>query len=326
MANQPDTSKLLAAAASAIATATECANLRSDRHTPWELVHAALGLGAAAKITDSAANRITLLAYFANSGPSFGESIYRIADGMVSVRKSGLRRDCERHPNQFLAYFSQLGLDDSTSLLTDGGVRTIRDLVSTAEATFDPLDETTFTLVALSSYCKWDDEWLSASGKYCTLKDVLVAEMAKPLEKAACRGAHTLYGYVCVATKFSSELRQFPELAAELRGRIEQQRTTAKTTQQPDGSLLLYAGTPFQGNQERQEREKLFSTGHALEWILLGTSDPIGEGWICDAIRYLARAVQLKSGSDVPASTWYHAVHALRMACALRTNSEGELP
>lgn len=297
-----------------LGVARETMVLTTHRHTPWELMHAALGLGPDTPVLDERnGQRITLREYFRRGGPYFSESIYVVYGNDVQMRKSRHRSEIERHPNQFLAKFAQFEFPPEMTIESDAGTFTIADMVETAKRNFDPAAETSWTLIALAAYGTLDDAWADRYGQFTTSRDVLAHELeVTPGELLACGGAHRLFALAFASSRWKTN---DDELLRKVEVQLAESLAAIRAAQQSDGSFpasLLDERTRSSVRLAPDEAT-ILRTGHHLEWVLVALPDEdLHAPWVRRAVRYLGERV-IERDSVPPSGSWCHALHALRL-------------
>jgi hypothetical protein len=291
--------------------------LATNRHTPWEFVHAGLGLGPDAPIWDHNQQReITVRDYFRRGGPYLSEPIYVIQKNRIGIRTSRHYSELERHPNQFLAYFAQMEFPSSLSFEVQGQTFTLADLVASAQKHFDPALETTFTLLALAYYCPQEHRWHNIYGQTFSIEDLVSLEMKAERQRLACGGTHSLSALSYALRRHGGEDKLHHPLWKAVADRLTQEQQAVQAAQEADGSfptaLVGVQEAPPPGRETL--KAKIYSTGHVLELLLLTLpEEELRAPWVRRAARFLCDAVIQCSFDPPPASPWYHALHALQM-------------
>src|SRR5262249_2940903 len=170
--------------------------LSTARHTPWEIVHAGLGLGMGAELRDPATGQdLRILDYFRRGGPYLSDSIYEARGDDLQMCKSKFPSELERHPNQFLAYFAQENVPLDTRLTVGDRELPLAAMVAAAKKNFHPADEVTFTLIALAVYSdSAEEQWQNRFGQRYSVTDLVALELKADPKRLACGGAHSLFG------------------------------------------------------------------------------------------------------------------------------------
>lgn len=283
----------------------------SVRHnTPWELIHAAIGLGLDTDVAEGNGGMIRLSEYFSR-GTYLAESIWDARGRRLHARRSSYSREAEYHANQFLAYFAMLDVPLDFPLHAGDRVLAVSDLLETARVECDPHGTNAYTLLALAAYGSFDDGWQNEFGQACSVKDLLASEIAVPERtRLACGGTHSLYAIAFTADKFRDELGREPALRHDVAAVLQSEIARCRESQGADGSLK----PNLIGVDDKDSTEwRVYATGHSLEWLLLAISDTEAESaMVHRAAAYLVGAIRNQGAGSFSASPLYHALHALR--------------
>jgi hypothetical protein len=292
--------------------------LSVERHTPWELAHAALGLGFDAPVLDErTGSRIPLGEVFRNGPSERSQAIYRVRDGFPVVRSSQGSADAEQHAAQFLAYFALLKVQPETPIRCQDQEFNIDDLVKGAIWNFDARDETSWVLIALSYYRSFN---VQCKNKYGDTFDIdrLVRLTLDENSRLPCGGTHRLfslaYALECAKEQGVKDSRLWDEVSKCLKDAT----VRAKASQLADGSIPFCHGQPMPRNQIISQA-KLLTTGHSLEWICEYIEPSEMESpWFQRALQFLTHEIEQQAVHPPPAAEWFHAIHALSLYCERR--------
>jgi hypothetical protein len=291
--------------------------LSTRRNTPWEIVHAALGLGPQAKLRDHVREKeISYLEYFTGDPRYLREPIYLFHGAYVGMRRTGQEGELERHPNQFLAYFAQMGLPKETKFTSEGKSFTLGDMVETARKRFTPGEECTYTLLALATYCKPDESWQNDFGRTYSLTDLVALEIGADRRRLACGGTHSNFALAYAVKHCSQGNVRMETPWREVTERLEQEIKRARELQQADGSFRAQAVIAEEVSDDHYNsiHWKIYSTGHVLEWLSVVLDDhEVESAWVMNAVSFLVLSMNECALNPAPASPWFHAIHALRM-------------
>jgi hypothetical protein len=238
-------------------------------------VHALLGLGPAGCLQDSDRNvEIALLEYFQRGGPWRGQSIYTPAGSGLEVRTSTHPGEIQRHPDQFLAYFAQAGVPVDMPLIIEGRARAVRDLLSRSKEKFNPSQEASFSLIAMSAYAGIDENWQNEFGESFSHEKLVRLELSAPIERLSCGGTHHLFA-LGFALEFARRRGSGSNsLWKDVESTLSEAKQRVQGTQLSDGSFgpELMASLNGPDIDTKSDVAKLNSTGHHLEWIVTTTT------------------------------------------------------
>ncbi len=312
----------------ALSAAVDAQTYSTHRNTPWEIVHLALGLGEAAVLLDESAlerRTISAIDYFRQGGPYVSDFIYARTGDRVRMKRSVHLGDIERHPNQFLAYFAQLEIPPDMEMHAGPETFQVSDMVNTAIKSYDPAAESTFTLMALAAYGPTDSPWVNEFGQTFDLESLVHAELTTDGGPLPCGGAHRMFALATALRRAQATSAPDSETWRRCRQSIGQEIVRVQSSQADDGSLSF--STPTDSNDRLTiDERKMHASGHTLEWLLVALDDSeFDEAWLQHAVRFLCASVHDAASHPPNPSTWFHAVHALRMY-QNRTGGQGRSP
>lgn len=294
-------------------------SLSASRHTPWELLHAGLGMGLNSTVKIHAEGEeqlITLLQYFERGGPWRGQCVYVQNGNDVFVRTSVHAYELEKHPDQFLAYFGQMGLATDTRLRADNRIFTIADMVTSAKRRVSPYQETTFTLLALSAYSDAQETWTNDGGEKFSLAFLAEIELERDPRRLSCGGSHSILALSRALTKARQCGCLGEEVWSRVRERLGDEWKAVHSLQAEDGSLRFRTMVDNTDGFSRMNRSEMsiFMTGHTLEWVLTYCEEAALEfEWLCRAVRFLSDQLLERALNPTSFSGWFHALHALKL-------------
>jgi hypothetical protein len=232
------------------------------------------------------------------------------------------------HPDQWLGYLSQCGVDADgpgglpldTRLIVAGRSFTLADLLAQAQHDIRPGQEATWTLMALAAYLPTDATWIAGDGSQWNVERVVRMEAEADIFGAACGGAHRLYGLAAaVAARRTSGLPIAPDSGwAEAEAVLEDAIDRARMFQQADGSFSIHSFE--RPGTSPDVFARLGATGHVFEVLALALDDDrIAEPWVTRAADRLVTLLEQTADVDVECGGLYHAAHGLslyrRRAC-----------
>jgi hypothetical protein len=282
-------------------------------NAPYEIIHAGLALGPEAVIRDAENSRdITIAEYFCRGGPYLGQPLYAENQGDVWFARGKHLVEIETHPNQFLAYFAQMGLPRDFPIQTDNKTFTIADLVATAKRQFDPAEDATWTLITLLEYGDANEKWSNQFGQVFQVTD-LVPSVVAELDgtQRVCGGTHALLALAISRRRLASNERSSEAVLQVISSRLNTELQDVRQSQASDGG---FAASWAADVTQDELGAKLYATGHCLEWILLTLPpEELSSPWVVRAVGFLADALSSTNDGSRRVPAHYHALHALRM-------------
>jgi hypothetical protein len=296
----------------AIRSTIERMHFSAKRNTPWELIHAALGLGPDYEIAGSDGRPVRFVDYLRTGALYRGQSTFMLIDGRVKVRPKRHRSEFEGHPNQFLAYFAEMNLPLSFRFNTASESFTVREMLSNAQYQYNPSEESTFTTIAFAAYMRDGETWRDEFGHEHTLDELIALELRAKRGRLSCGGTHTDFALALATKQLTSP--SHPILDAVL-ARLSDDIRSVRGSQRVDGSLCF----PNEENLSEVARDaepidKVFATGHNLEWLVLALPEnEFRSEWLARAVRFIANELIGSSSDVIDIGYIFHAIHGLRM-------------
>jgi hypothetical protein len=280
----------------------------------WQVVHGILAFGDELPLA-TADGKTTALAWLLEGGALRGWRLRPGSQGVAATIEEGSTTG-QGHPDQWIGYLAQCGLDGlsvDTPISVNGKPRTLRDLLTQAQADIRPGREATWTLMALSAWLPPESSWTSSDGRTWTIEDVVAMEAAADIDGAACGGCHRLFGLVqALAAHRAGAAGSEGGGWADAEARIESCIEIARRHQQPDGSFSVHfferPGT------SADVFARLGATGHIFEFLVAALDDErLAEPWVTQAATRLVTLLEQTADVDVECGALYHAVHGLRL-------------
>lgn len=216
----------------------------------------------------------------------------------------------EGHPNQFLSAIAQAGtpLDYPISL----GRRTysVEDVLNQAKHDYHRGQESSWTLIAFSTYLYPNETWSNRTGENFQIEDLVAAEVAVEPTRAACGGTHNLYALAYALNRHREDGGSVTGVWRSAADKLERYYRLTQKLQNSDGycSSNFYAGSGHSSDPTTQ----LHSTGHTLEWLTIYLSPKELEAdWVTRAIDALLRSFERTSDQPVECGSLYHATRAI---------------
>jgi len=308
-------SRMVTAAAidSTIVAERERSNLWAARHTPWELTHAAIGLGMGSPMLDlDGKNRISLEQYFFDDSHHFGSPIFKLEGSDLTIRLAAFVGEMEGHDCQFLAYFALTGVALDTVIRLSGRNFEVSDLVEAAKRRFHPeaYKDVAYVLIAMSHYLSLKERWTNVYGKEMSIETLLNLAVEQDDRVGACGGTHRLFGLALALRRFEGEFVPSVSPWKEATAVLKSQLVRLRSGRDSDGSIRP---SVIHMRDSDRWQDRLYSTGHSMEWAAVYLSDgELQADWVQNAVKYLIRTLNSNRGADATGSR-YHALHALRL-------------
>lgn len=285
--------------------------LSTEQHTPWQMIHALLGLRNEWSILHEG-NPVSGLDWIA-AGQSF-ENEYWFEKTQFGGRAHPYSRPYafEGHANQTIALISMCGVGLDREFGTAGGTVTMRDMIRHAQMTVTSKDEPTWTLWALSRYLPPSAQWRNKDGDYWSIERLVKEQVDKPMKGAPCGGTHGLFALAHARNVYLQQGNQLRGVWLEADYKIRKYINTARFLQNRDGSL---SSNYFRGREYNPDfNKRMASVGHTLEFLMIALPQKeLNQPWVRRAIESAARELMNNRRAYVKCSPLYHTVNALNI-------------
>ena len=292
--------------------------LRSDRDTPWVVMHAVIAFGSEIEVLDvGAGEMVNAVEYLTTRAKYDDKWIFRDDDGEPALPTRNLSYGITKsffvqdHVDQFLMAFAEAGVGLRRRILAEGGAKfTVGDMLSASKRNFQPRQELAWTLVVMSTYLKPGEEWKTKRGERYGITDLLNQAIRRDPVREIEGGSHHLYG---VAFALRGRVEELPN---EVRTSAEEYLGTyierTKERQQEDGS---FSSAGFRREQKPgNPRELVSTTGHALEWMSIAIpASELRQEWVRRAVDRLCAALESHPTDVFSNGGLYHAAHGLQL-------------
>jgi hypothetical protein len=299
-------------------------HLNTKDQAAWQIVHGVLMYGRDFQIYHDQ-KLVPALAYLLGGGQLRGWTMHKGDHGLEAVLEAGSKMG-QGHEDQWLGYLSQCNVSLDEPIVVAGTTYKVRDLLTQAQWDIYDGMESTWTLMALSTYLPLDAEWTAKDGSKWNIERIVRMETAQPLGDSSCGGTHRMFAltvamnrYLAAGGKLSENGDGTWERAhKKIRDAIE----AAHQNQQPDGS---FSTNYFERPASSAEIDKRISTtGHVLEFLVLAMDDKeLQEPWVTRAAAHLVGCFEMTEKFDLECGALYHAAHGLSL---YRTRRFGERP
>lgn len=286
--------------------------LSSEQHTPWQMMHALLGLRHDFAILHEG-REVNGLEWMAAGQVFDGDQWFEKTVHGGRAHPYSVPYAFEGHANQFLAVLSMCGLETDHEFMTAEGPITIADMIAHAKATCDTRrDEPTWTLWALSRYLPPDAVWKNADGDTWSIERLVADQTSKPLKGAACGGTHGLFALAHARNVYLREGKPLRGVWLQAENKIRYYINTARRLQNSNGSL---SSNYLRGRQYNPDfNKRMASAGHVLEFLMIALPQrELNQRWVRRAVEATARDLLNNRKEYVKCSPLYHSVNALNI-------------
>lgn len=286
--------------------------LNSGEHSCWSMMHSLLGWGPTAEIRvggPRSASRARILTWLSMNHPAAGRQLLYVSNGRIKGREGP---GYQGHAAQFLAILAQTNTPPDTQLQVQGHTFTVSDLVKEEQLTCREPSELTFKLIGLSHYLDTDARWRNEQGEAWNLSRIIRAELAQPINGAACGGTHRIMGFSYATMKRKSEGKPIKGQWWRADKYAHDYREYAMSLQNPDGSFSSdwFKGRASWGDIDR----KIQTTGHILEWLVYAAKeDELHDPRMARSVALLVNLLTEHRYREWEYGPKGHAIRALRL-------------
>lgn len=290
--------------------------LRSDANTPWVVMHAVVAFEDDLEVFDvESGGKLNAIDYLTHHAKFEDKMIYQDVMGVPTLNtrgkgdKSFLVQD---HVDQFLFAYADAGVKLDREIVSRTGRKfTVQDKLNFAKKGFRENQELGWTLVAVSTYVPFDEEWKADTGKKYRVKDIMRLAIQRDPRRETEGGPHHLYGVAYALGKYLDQGGELVGVWKDAKKYLDKYVAITKEYQQKDGAFS--AAVFFRAARPRTPRQLISSTGHALEWMSVALSpNDLRQDWVLKAVDRLVVDMEKFPTEVFSDGGLYHAAHALR--------------
>ncbi|MFY9255260.1 MAG: methyltransferase domain-containing protein [Fuerstiella sp.] len=285
--------------------------LSTDVHTPWQMMHAMLGMRQDFALLHEG-KQINGLDWVME-GQTY-ENEYWFEKTRFGGRAHPYSRPYafEGHANQCVAILSMCGVDLDQTFGTASGPITMRDMIKHAQMSVSATDEPTWTLWALSRYLPPTAQWQNAKGEHWSIEKLVQSQTAKPMQGSPCGGTHGLFALAHARNVYLRQGKPLRGVWLQSEYKIRQYINTARMQTNSDGSL---SSNYFRGRMYDPDfNKRMASVGHVLEFLMIALpQEELNSRWVRQAIETAAQDLMNNRKAYVKCSPLYHTVNALNI-------------
>lgn len=288
--------------------------LSTDVHTPWQIMHALLGLRKKFKM-DKRGRKVNGLEWISN-GPKFeGEDWFQKTEFGGRAHPYSKPYAFEGHANQSLAILSMLGLPAEHELqVADGETITINDMINNAKKEISEKEEVSWSLWALSRYLPPETTWKNKDDEVWSIDRMAELQLdrllKKPMMKHPCGGTHAMFALAHARNIRLQNKLPLRGIWLQVDQQIQKCTALAQVQQQPNGQ---FSTKFFEGRATEADFDKrIASSGHVLEFLMISLpQERLKEVWVRRGIEATARDIMANRQSYVKCAPLYHAVNGM---------------
>lgn len=293
--------------------------LTSNDNAAWQIMHGVICYGHDLPLETPDRGQVPALDYAFHEGTIRG---WHLMPGQnLSGDRRGVKAQLEPgsytgqgHVDQWIAICAMAELPPTDTLGIDGKTYTLLDWAEQArlDACYNPLNEFSWTLIALTYYFPNDPQWTTNDGSIWSWERMLEYEVAYDLNESPCGGAHRLVGLTrALQAKQRLKLADSPAWEATRR-KVDQALLDIEQMRCRDGSLSShYLERP---GASRDLGLTLASTGHLFEFLAVAAgTETLKSDWVRAAASRLCEIFEATRHEDLDCGACYHALNGLKV-------------
>jgi hypothetical protein len=295
--------------------------LDSEVNAAWQIMHGVIAYGPQLQIKTPDRGQFSATEYAFSGGQLMGFELMPGNEILSATGRPGLKARLESgsyigqgHVDQWLAIFAMANLPLNTPVQCAGQPFTLLDWARQAQhdVTRNPLDEYSWTLIALTHYFPEEPAWTAADRRNVSWEDLVDIELEYDLDLSPCGGAHRLVGITrALQAKQRLGLANSP-IWDRAQAAVDLALTRIKEQRSAKGALSsFYFARP--GTTADLSAE-LASSGHLLEVLAVATpTQDLSAPWIDAAVVRLCEVLEQTSQVELDCGSLYHALNGLKI-------------
>ncbi len=293
--------------------------LSSSDNAAWQIMHGVICYGHQLPLITPDRGEVSALDYAFHEGAIRGwqlmpgQPLPSGRRGVKAVLEPGSYTG-QGHVDQWIAICAMAELPGSDEVVIDQETYTLKDWAEQArmDASSNPLNEFSWSLIALTYYFPDDAQWVASDGSTWSWERMVAQEVQYDLNLSACGGAHRLVG-LTLALQAKRRLK-LPDSQAwdDARRIVERSIADIESMRNGDGSLSShFLERP---GCSRDLAATLASTGHLFEFLANALEDSqLHEPWVKAAAARLCEIFEATRDVDLDCGACYHALNGLRV-------------
>lgn len=286
--------------------------LSTDQHTPWQMMHALLGLRHDFRLQHRG-QTVNGLDWISQGQVFSNEYWFEKTNFGGRAHPYNRPYAFEGHANQFVAILSMCGVELDREFGTANGPIKMRSMVEHAKMSLDVTkDEPTWTLWALSRYLPPDARWRNHKGEVWSIERLVQEQTGRPMKGAACGGTHSLFALAHARNVYLRQGKPLRGVWLQAEYKIRRYIEVARQLQNSNGTL---SSNYFRGREySRDFNKRMASAGHVLEFLMIALpQEELKSRWVRRAIEATASDLMRNRKAYVKCSPLYHSVNALNI-------------
>lgn len=283
----------------------------------WQIVHGALAFKREFLVSDGMKD-VSAVDYILAGGKMKGLDLRRGDLLDEATKRYGIKtviaedKMGQGHADQWLGYLSDCHLPLNEPIVVEGEKHTIADYIDQAkrDVVENPIQEYSWTLMALSAYYPSDYTWQAKDGSEWSIPKLVEIELGHSLDSSACGGTHRMVALTMAYNRHVAAGKPIEGTWKKLQERIADCIQKSKQFQNPDGSLSTnYFIRP---GKSADLAVCMGSAGHVMEFLATAMSkDELQQPWVKRAVLDVCKTFRKTKPVDVECGALFHAAHGL---------------
>jgi hypothetical protein len=283
----------------------------------WQIIHGALAYKREFLVS-SGGKDVSAVDYVLSGGQMKGLDLRRGDVLDEATKRYGIKtviaedKMGQGHADQWLGYLSDCRLPLDESIIVEGEKHTIADYIDQAKLDVieNPIQEYSWTLMALSAYYPSDYTWKAKDGSEWSIPKLVEIELGHSLDSSACGGTHRMTALTMAYNRHVAAGKPIEGVWKRLQERIADCLTKAQQYQNSDGSLSSnYFARP---GKSADLAVCMGSAGHVMEFTATALDkDDLQQPWVKKAVLDVCKLFRKTKPVDVECGALFHAAHGL---------------
>ena len=293
--------------------------LSTTDNAAWQIMHGVICYGPDLKIETPDRGVVGALDYAFHEGSIRGwhlmpgEKLPSGRRGVKALLEPGSYIG-QGHVDQWIAICAMAELPAEQELVVEGETYTLRDWAEQARwnACSNPLNEASWTLIALTYYFPDDSRWIASDGSTWSWERMVADEVMYDLNLSPCGGTHRLVG-LARALQAKDRLK-LPDSQVWQDARRVVQRSLREIEEMRSGDGSLSSHYLERAGSSRDLGLTLASGGHLFEFLSVAMTDKeLQQPWVEVAAVRLCEIFEATRQVGLDCGACYHALNGLRV-------------
>lgn len=295
--------------------------MSSERNAAWQIMHGVVCYGNELEIETPDRGLVKALDYALTGGLINGFELSPGHEILPATNRVGVKARLEPgsyvgqgHVDQWIAILAMCDYPIDAPIQLGEKTFTVEDFARQAQfdVTDNPLDEFSWTLIALTHYFPNEPAWTAAEQTQVNWEAMVAVELDYEIDLSPCGGTHRLAGIVRALR--AKERLGLPdsEVWSDAEQLVARCLEDVRQYRSADGRLSSsYFISP---GHTADLAAELSSTGHLFEFVALACSESeLESAWVEQSARKLCELLDSTAAVDLDCGALYHALSGLKI-------------